>query len=315
MNKVKHFGFFALIIIPILLIIFLTANLNISPIRKSVTVEAGGNSISISRFMKNDTTDAEFITDLSSIDFNSPGKHTIKISSDGKVYSSELIIEDTTPPSAKPVDRYITVNETLTIWDFLTDVYDATEISAYYKTEPVFGINGTSYLIIYLSDTSGNTTAVSCQLVISKLVEEIVIEAGSAIPDVSEFLAVESTDVKLITDTSTINTGTVKKYPIVISVDGEEFSSTLKIVDTVPPVATPIDAVIYKDYLLSSYQLVTDIIDETKVVVYSYDERPFGQVGTYTVNVILRDEGGNTTKYTSKVTVTDDESLVTIKDE
>lgn len=315
MTKAKYIGLFALIIIPIIAIIFILFYSQSSPLYESITVEAGSTGVNVSRFVKNAATDAAFITDISAIDFSTPGEYEVEIDIGGNTYTSELVVVDTTAPYAQGVDQFITTDETLTIWDFLSNLYDATEVTASYQTEPTFGVCGTTRIVINLSDTSGNTTVLSCSLTVSKLIKGITLEAGSPLPDAREFLSVDATDVEYVTDMQTVKTNTVKDYDIVISVDGEEFTSTLSVKDTVAPTATPVNAVISTTHLLSSNQLVTDIIDETSVQVYSYDDRPYGKVGVYTITLTLRDEGDNTTDYPVTVTITNDENLITLRDE
>ncbi len=315
MGKGKIIGAGLVAISMLALIVCIVLSVYSSPINDTVTVEAGGTGINISRFIKTAGTKAEFVTDMEGIDYSVPASHEIEIRADGKTFTSTLIIVDTTPPVAKGVDRFITADETLEIWDFLDGLYDATELTATYQTEPTFGVCGKTRIVINLTDAAGNKTVVSCNLIISKLISGITLEAGSSIPEAKEFLSVDAQNASYVTDISTIKTNTVKKYDIVISVDGEEFTSTLNVVDTVPPTATPINAVISTDHLLSSYELVKDIVDATSVQVYSYDDRPYGVVGTYTITVTLRDEGDNTTDYPVTVTITNDENLITLRDE
>lgn len=296
-----------------LIILVLTLSFS-SPLQSNVTVEAGSTGVNISRFVKNVGTKAEFVTDMSAIDYSVPATHEIKIRANGKIHSTYLTVADTTPPFAKGVDHFITADETLTIWDFLEDLKDATEVTASYQTEPTFGVCGKTRIVINLSDTSGNTTVLSCSLTISKLVSGITIEAGSELPKPDEFLSVEAENAVYVTDISTLKTNTVKDYEVKIAVDGEEFTSTLSVVDTVAPKGTPINAVISTTYEISSYELVADIVDATAVQVYSLDPRPYGREGTYTVTITLRDEGRNTTDYPVTITITSDENLITVGD-
>ncbi|MCL2819232.1 MAG: hypothetical protein FWD38_00145 [Oscillospiraceae bacterium] len=129
----------------------------------------------------------------------------------------------------------------------------------------------------------------------------VTIEAGQPMPGVSVFLRNPESEAEFISDTSGITLNKTGDIKLSVKVNDDTFNVTLRVVDTIPPSATAVNQFIVLGEspsvdMYSADVFVTDIIDETNVTV-TFEKSPlFKETGKEEIIVILKDEGGNTTK-------------------
>ena len=143
----------------------------------------------------------------------------------------------------------------------------------------------------------------SCQSV--QLKENIVIEAGSPVPDVEEFYINPATKGKYITNTAKIDTKKLGSETIEIEIGNKKYASTLTIEDTIPPKAEPIDVYIFHDNEIIPENLVAEVEDETRVSFAFFSPPDYEKYGWQDITVVLTDEGGNSTNIVSKLYIFD----------
>ena len=136
-----------------------------SPVCASVTLEAGSRVIPLSQFPK-EGKEVRLMTDISGIDLNQPGEHTLQFAYKEKYYDSCLKIVDTTSPVGEPVAHTIYNDETLTPEAFVTNVRDLTETTVTFGKNPDFTRVGDQTVTILLTDTSGNVGTVEAKLTV-----------------------------------------------------------------------------------------------------------------------------------------------------
>lgn len=125
----------------------------------------------------------------------------------------------------------------------------------------------------------------------------VTVEAGRSTLSASDFL-VEGFHSAEFADNVSYDLSSVGEYKIYLIVDGKKCSSVLRVVDTVAPTATVRDVSVWQGSKLEPADLVSDIIDATKVSVRFKQEPDTEQLGKREVTVILEDGGGNTAEYT-----------------
>ena len=97
LNKKLLLGAAALLIIAVLAAVLLWPG----NIVGSLTVEAGRESISANEFRKEDKgIDAQFVSDMTAVDLNTPGVYPVKIQYKNKTYDCTLTVGDTLAPEA-----------------------------------------------------------------------------------------------------------------------------------------------------------------------------------------------------------------------
>ena len=94
---------------------------------------------------------------------------------------------------------------------------------------------------------------VTCAIVFvpSPVHECVTVEAGYASMPLHQFPK-EGKDVTLLTNTAHINLHTPASHILEFSYKGKTYQATLKIVDTVAPVGTPVPQTVYNDQVLDS---------------------------------------------------------------
>lgn len=141
------------------------------------------------------------------------------------------------------------------------------------------------------------------------LLERVSVEAGTA-PSPAMFLVDAQAYGELAafkTDMSTVNINVPGEYPIVITINGKDYSTLMEIVDKTPPAAAPSGYATEVGVLPEAYMLVTDVKDVSDVTVSYYQEPDVSKGGTAEAIVRLTDAYGNTTDMVVELLVTADE--------
>jgi transglutaminase-like putative cysteine protease len=141
------------------------------------------------------------------------------------------------------------------------------------------------------------------------LLERVSVEAGTA-PSPAMFLVDAQAYGELAafkTDMSTVNINVPGEYPIVITINGKDYSTVMEIVDKTPPAAAPSGYATEVGVLPEAYMLVTDVKDVSDVTVSYYQEPDVSKGGSTEAIVRLTDAYGNTTDMVVELLVTADE--------
>jgi len=142
---------------------FLYKNYLNSRVLTEVTLETG-TPVDVASFLVEDRADATFVTDVSSIDYNTPGSYLIKVSvGDIVVVTREvtLNIVDTTAPTANPVPQTIYTDSIPPASEVVADVVDLAPVTITYveamgdTTEP-----GTRDIPVSIEDAYGNQNVI-----------------------------------------------------------------------------------------------------------------------------------------------------------
>jgi len=122
------------------------------------TIEAG-SKIPAENEMIGFNRTGKFVTDISVINTSLIGSYTLELEIDGEVYSTELVIEDTTAPTAtvSPMTAYYgaafpSANS------FVSRIVDEGPVTVSYETDPGATVSGETVVRIVLTDQGGNRT-------------------------------------------------------------------------------------------------------------------------------------------------------------
>ncbi|MBP5269570.1 MAG: transglutaminase domain-containing protein [Clostridia bacterium] len=266
-----------------------------------VTAEAGRASISASDFLLDKSVSAEFAPG-NSYSLSHVGTYPIKISVDGKTYSTVLVVRDTVAPYAEAEPATVRKGESILPSLCLKNIADATDLRFEFKTKPDFETEGLRNVTVVITDEGGNVTEVESSVNVigtdAVIVSSRTIECGSTVPDVSAFIGTGGTG-EYLTDVSQIKTSQPGTYVIEILSGGKTHEVTLTVLDTVAPTATVNPQSIFRTDPVPEDPSVflSDIRDVTFVTV-SYDPVPVND-GNFPIPVRLKlsDTSGNTTYY------------------
>jgi len=137
-----------------------------------------------------------------------------------------------------------------------------------------------------------------------KVVDNIIVEAGTETVDVSGFLINKDDNGVLLTDIDTLDMMKPGDHEVEIEINNKTYTSIIKVVDTIAPRATPINQMIAKGDTIAAEAFVSEIIDATEVKVY-YDRPPLEVVGEQELTIILEDSSGNKSELIAKLTILD----------
>lgn len=137
--------------------------------------------------------------------------------------------------------------------------------------------------------------------------KEVIIEAGSQNVDISCFIKNKQAKASFKSEITEDMLKTIGEYEIVIIINEKEYTSKMIVQDTVAPTATSQTVEIYTNQDITTDMFVTDIQDETKVTASFQSDVSTAKAGTFDVNIVLEDKGGNQTIIQSTLIVKEDD--------
>lgn len=114
-------------------------------------------------------------------------------------------------------------------------------------------------------------------------------------------------------NTSKMNTSVPGIYKINLKVGFIPVKSELKVTDTIPPEAQPVDKRIEYGGNCDITAFVTHIQDATKVTLAYKNPPDFKQTGKQDITIIITDQGGNKTEVTASLFVPNVKNMVQIE--
>ncbi len=277
---------------------------------KVCRVEAGVEVLP-SDFLKKPNEDAYFTENSETFSIVMPGEYQVKIKNGLFTHSSTLIIEDTQKPKVQLQPMYLQLGDTCAAEDFVIEIEDMTAVTVSFAQEPDFRQVGKQTLKLVFTDLGNNVLMVPTELVVSPVKEELIIEAGSELPDVKDFL-LEAVEAAFVTDITALDMKQIAEYPIHILVADMECETVLRVVDTVAPVA---ELQNISDFALlprTAEEFVVSVDDVTNVNIAFVQEPDVTVPGVQTVEIRMTDEGGNETIAQAELTLIEDTEAPTL---
>lgn len=270
---------------------------------KAVTIEAGTQVVDVNNFILNDRS-GSFVTDINGLNMNMPGVYEIQIQVNKRVHTSNLEIVDTIPPKADPVSVTTLKDEQVQAINFVDNIVDATDVKVTFINEPDTSIPGEKIVKIAVEDSGRNHIVVDSKLTVLDVKSSIRVEAGTMI-DVkpTDFVDNDDLQVRILSDLSELDISKPTVHPISIEVDGRTLDSSIDVVDTTPPSASPVNVDAWKGEPLPPINFVEDIYDISSIQVYFSNEPNFDKEGNQEVSIIIEDSYGNKTKVDSTLNV------------
>lgn len=136
-----------------------------------------------------------------------------------------------------------------------------------------------------------------------RVVKTVMIEAGSPMVEVEEFLRNKKTEGSFVSDVEQIDINQPGNYEVKIQIGKKVHISQLEIIDSEPPSGISVDVMVLKGEDVEPNAFVKDISDATEVTV-SFARKPnTKRAGNYKVNIELVDGGNNKTTLEAQLTV------------
>ncbi len=145
-----------------------------------------------------------------------------------------------------------------------------------------------------------------------EVTEELVVETGSPLPTVVDFLTPVPDKVVIVEGLDqSVDMNVPGDHTVIMDIYGRQVSALLRVVDTTAPTVTVKDVESYPCTEMAVEEFVTSVYDLADVTV-SYDTQPdLIAAGEKEVRIVVTDTSGNTTVATAKLTIlADDEAPV-----
>ncbi len=187
----------------------------------------------------------------------------------------------------------------------MEQIVDATAVTVSYVERPDFLMPGLQEVHVMLTDAGGNQTEVAGELFVSLVAAELTVEAGSMPPTLRDFV-IEGENAAFLTNMGSIDYTVPGDRVVELSVDGAEYSTTMHIVDTVPPVMQVKDLQSFTKVPRSPEDFVVSVEDVTGVSLSFGKEPDLTAEGVQTVEIVAVDKGGNETAKEARLTLAAD---------
>lgn len=286
-------------------------------IKDELRKEVGSLELDIEEFFVDDVSGEElsFAGDISHINLNKVGTYDIKIQHGDVIYKSKLVVEDTVKPEVEFQDLLKPFGAEVKAKDFVKSAKDKSKLT--YEMLSKFDTKSKEKqeIKVKVTDEGGNFVEGKVFLTFVDIKPSITVEAGSENNlKIEDFFEEEkvSSDYKLKTVLSQLIFNHVEKIPVVFTHKGEEVISYVDVKDTVAPTADARVVTTFISVMPKAEEFVTNIIDATDVNVKFVNQPNVNSTGKSTVTVELTDEGGNSIRVESTLTVMRDEEAPVI---
>lgn len=288
-------GFVTLLL---LLILVIVVGIYLHGRVETTYVLEAGESVAVEKLVVRGKSVLTILEDLTEEEMHTPGEYDMKVKLFPFTYTVKVTVQDTIPPKASSVSAFCKYGQELKTEAFITDVVDATDVTYAFEKAPDYTQPGEQEVVVVYTDEGGNRTSVVSTLYISNLMSELTVEAGAPKPEPRDFLediaGFENTEVYYITDPGEISTNVLGETAISILVDGRESLVYLVVQDTIAPQFTVQHINGWTLKPLSPEDFVVSGKDAT-TITYSFASEPdWTKAGSGSVEIIARDEAGNT---------------------
>lgn len=216
-------GFLILVLAALLCVLMLKPG---EPLMERVTVEAGTAPTPQIFLMDAERYGhvTEFKTDMSTVNINIPGEYPLVLTVDGKEFSTVMVIQDRTAPTATAVDYTTEVDLLPEVDKLVTDIQDVSDVTVSYAKEPDVSVGGSTTAQVKLTDAYGNSSVVEVNITVTAdeippviegavdmeyfLGDSIAYKSGITVTDD------ETAKPKLTVDNSQVDTATAGTYPV-----------------------------------------------------------------------------------------------------
>lgn len=267
-------------------------------------VEAGV-SVSPQDFLKRINEEAGFGEGSDVIDTQIPGEYHVVIEAGMFQNKSTLYVTDTIAPQGKAQEVMIGNGETCEADAFVTEIVDATEVTITYKETPDFSKIGKQQVEVVLTDLGQNETVIVSQLIVAPVLSEVLVEAGSEVPSIKEFV-IEGVNAEFVTDMTAFDYSVPADVTVTVKVEENTYDTTMRIVDTTAPVVEVQNVTGYLNVPYKAEEFVLSVEDVTEVTAEFVKEPDTSKEGEQQVTIRVTDAGGNETVKEANITISQD---------
>ncbi len=138
------------------------------------------------------------------------------------------------------------------------------------------------------------------------VVEELVVEAGSPMPEPRAFLLEDTGEAVDYADNAQVDLTKPGSYPVELSYREDTHKSTIVVRDTVAPTGTAKNLLAYSTQTVKAEDFLVTVEDVTQVTASFEKEPDLSRTGSRLVTIVLTDQGGNVARVQAVLTVLHD---------
>ena len=307
------------VLVLVLLISFLLYRDYKSRVYLKSRIEAGDFTVTVEDFLKREVK-ASFAdrSQVDAINGHVPGDYPLTIHSGLFTYRCTLTVVDTVPPLASARAASVEYGTSPEAENFVSNIEDQTEVTASFATPPDPTRIGRQDVRVALQDLGGNMTVVDSWMDVVPVKSLLVMEAGSPVPGKEDFILESASDlsgmVEMVTRPESINMFAVADQEISFLFGDYSFTSILRTRDTIPPVVTAVESLTLPSGTQPDPKAFISSANDATSLTYAFEKEPdmtlYGQAQE--VAVLVTDAGGNVTRVTSSLTVSQDDQAPVI---
>lgn len=292
------------IVLPVVLLVLVLLFAEFNNVYKECYVEAGV-SVSPEDFFKKPTGEISYAQNSDVIDTKVPGEYHVVLKRGAFTHTSTLYVSDTIAPVGMGVNVMLGNGESCEADAFVTDIADATEVTVEYKEVPDFSTMGKQQVEVVLRDLGQNETVILSELLIAPVISKVLVEAGSGVPSIDEFV-IDGVKAEFVTDITTYDYSVPAEIPVTIKVEENTYDTMLCIVDTIAPVVEVQNVEGYLNVPYKAEDFVVSVEDVTEVIYEFVMEPDTSKEGEQQVTIRVTDAGGNETVKDASISITKD---------
>ena len=249
-------------------------------------------------------------TDISGLDSKACGEYSLRCETD-RMTILTVKIRDTIAPKGEANDLDLIAGTRFIddqIASLAKNVEDESEVFYSYSSgEPDWDRIGEQKVGLLLTDSSGNSTELSCRLMIHDIPKSLTVEAGTTRSELESELFKKCPDDHPSIDSGfDLNLLTLGKHELKLNGSYSDMTVEIILEDTIAPVITLRDLTTDRGVLPSPGSFVVSCTDAT-TVGYSYETDPdVDTVGTARITILAKDAGGNVSRADAYLTVIED---------
>lgn len=221
------------------------------------------------------------------------GVHKLRAVAAGGYRIFTVTIKDTTPPSGDALSFDIMLGDVLAPEDFIENLYDESSYSVSFAEEPDFEKTGKQTVKTVATDIYGNTTEFSSDLAVHNIGRDIRIEAGTKYDDIVLLVLGDERETLKLDEAFSSSGHEVGEYDVGVTGEYSTFGVKINITDTVPPVLTLRNRVVFVGQEISPELLVYYLDDATPCTLSFREEPRNDKPHSEYVTVVAEDSAGN----------------------
>lgn len=269
----------------------------------TVVLEAGDKLVAADKLLKDGQTGAKYVSG-DDVDTTKVGQYKLKVKNGLFTYTITLEIKDTVAPVVATKDVVTIFKDAeLLPEDFIESISDKTGTKVTFETDISSDAFGYFDVKLVVTDDGENAVQATSKLhvVDDNIVGKIDIEAGQNISADDFFVDSSKIDEEYTLEPSvtSLDVNTLGQTEFSINIHNDKYNVIVTVVDTIAPTGQVSSINNWIGNKVAAEAFLVSYTDETSVTCTYKTEPDFSIEGSQPVTIVLTDEYGNKTEYST----------------